>query len=473
MKYGKGKSAIVFCSSRLDSANCAHAISEKVNHQFHFDQAQADSLFQEAQRLEDVKLRALVPKRIAFHHAALSYNDKKVVEELFLSRHLVVLCSTSTLAYGVNLPAYLVVLKSARHWNSKTSAYEDYDRSLCLQMTGRTGRPQFESEGQCVIMTERAKVQRYRNLLEGLEEIESHLLPSVREHLNNEIGLLTIRTLKDCEQWLRTTFLRVRLRIKPKHYANQMKLSCEDDEDELLKKVSDMAVADLRKLTMVEVEEGTEKVKQLEPGRILSHYYLKMDTVRNFLESKDHLSLEGALWLVAASSEFSQTIIRRAERRTLNGLNTKGELRYFVPQPSKPDKPLKSLKKSCQKVFLLMQEALSIQSNSALDHGLRMEREEFLRTGPRIAGAAAQYFLYAKKFAAAANCLILAKSFQHRLWPDSNQHCRQIPGVGPVITNRLAKANLSRLMTWRGPACSKLRALPARGTPLAAASNPN
>ena len=100
MKYGKGKSAIVFCSSRLDTANCAHAISEKVNHQFHFDQAQADALFQEAQRLEDVKLRALVPKGIAFHHAALSYNDKKVVEELFLSRHLVVLCSTSTLAYG-------------------------------------------------------------------------------------------------------------------------------------------------------------------------------------------------------------------------------------------------------------------------------------------------------------------------------------------------------------------------------------
>ena len=83
--------------------------------------------------------------------------------------------------------------------------------------------------------------------------------------------------------------------------------------------------------------------------------------------------------------------------------------------------------------------------NSTLDHSLRAEREEFLRTGPRIVAAAARYFLYSKQFAAAANCLILSKALQHRIWPDSPHQCRQIAGVGSVISSRLEKAGLSTI----------------------------
>lgn len=69
-----------------------------------------------------------------------------------------VLCTTSTLAMGVNLPAHLVVLKGTRRWCSETSAasgYKEYDRSTCLQMIGRAGRPQFDTEGVAVIMTQK------------------------------------------------------------------------------------------------------------------------------------------------------------------------------------------------------------------------------------------------------------------------------------------------------------------------------
>ncbi|UPQ97324.1 P-loop-containing nucleoside triphosphate hydrolase [Chloropicon primus] len=444
-RYGRGKSSIVFCASRQDAANCASTIFDKARSHFLLDQSQAETLLHQAELLENAKLKSLVRKGIAFHHAALGMNDKKIVEELFLSRQIIVLCSTSTLAYGVNLPAFLVVLKSTRYWSSKASCYEEYDKSLCLQMAGRAGRPQFETEGQCVIMTERSKVHRYRNIMEGLEEIESNLWPSIREHLNNEVGLLTVRSIEDCEEWLRSTFLGVRIFVKPRYYANQMKLPAMGP-GELLREMCKRAIEDLKSLEMVSIDVETGRVEQLEPGRILSHYYLKLDTLKNFQKCKEHLSLEGSLWLIAASSEFNQTIIRRAERRTLNALNTKGGLKYFVPQQGKPAKPLKSLKTPCQKVFLLIQEALSIsQANSTLDHGLRCEREEFLRTGPRIAGAAAQYFLHTKQFAATANCLLLSKSLKQRMWPDSDQHCRQMAGVGQVIANRLTKAGLSTL----------------------------
>ena len=58
-----------------------------------------------------------------------------------------VLCTTSTLAMGVNLPAHLVVIKSTRRYVGSEAedptGYEEYERSTCLQMVGRAGRPQF------------------------------------------------------------------------------------------------------------------------------------------------------------------------------------------------------------------------------------------------------------------------------------------------------------------------------------------
>ena len=37
---------------------------------------------------------------------------------------------------------------------SALSSYREYDRSVCLQMVGRAGRPQFDTEGVAVIMTQ-------------------------------------------------------------------------------------------------------------------------------------------------------------------------------------------------------------------------------------------------------------------------------------------------------------------------------
>lgn len=73
---------------------------------------------------------------------------------------LQVLCTTSTLAMGVNLPAHLVVIKGTRRWCSgeegpgEGKGFKEYDRTTCLQMIGRAGRPQFDNEGVAVIMTE-------------------------------------------------------------------------------------------------------------------------------------------------------------------------------------------------------------------------------------------------------------------------------------------------------------------------------
>lgn len=41
--------------------------------------------------------------------------DRALVEGLFLAGDLLVLCTTSTLGHGVNLPAHAVIIKSTQY----------------------------------------------------------------------------------------------------------------------------------------------------------------------------------------------------------------------------------------------------------------------------------------------------------------------------------------------------------------------
>lgn len=53
----------------------------------------------------------LVTFGIGLHHAGLSSKDRDVVENMFLKGEIRVLVATATLAWGVNLPAHLVIVK--------------------------------------------------------------------------------------------------------------------------------------------------------------------------------------------------------------------------------------------------------------------------------------------------------------------------------------------------------------------------
>ena len=69
--------------------------------------------------------------------------------------------ATATLAWGVNLPAHLVIVKGTEFFDGKTNRYVDYPLTDVLQMIGRAGRPGFSDEGRAVVMAMESKKNFY------------------------------------------------------------------------------------------------------------------------------------------------------------------------------------------------------------------------------------------------------------------------------------------------------------------------
>lgn len=170
-------------------------------------------------QLEDKHLQELISKHnLAYHHVGLSSNDREIVENLFRQNQIRVLCSTSTLAIGVNLPAHLVIIKSTLQYTSETG-YTEYSELDLRQMIGRAGRAGYDSQGIAVILTSTQTEHLYRTISEGKLEIDSQLLDGFIEFLNTEISNGNIKSFSQAMQWLSYTFLHTRMKQNPSKYS--------------------------------------------------------------------------------------------------------------------------------------------------------------------------------------------------------------------------------------------------------------
>lgn len=84
-----------------------------------------------------------------------------------------ILIATSTLAWGVNFPAHLVVVKGTEYYDGKTRRYVDFPITDVLQMMGRAGRPQYDEHGVAVILVHDIKKHFYKKFLYEPFPVES------------------------------------------------------------------------------------------------------------------------------------------------------------------------------------------------------------------------------------------------------------------------------------------------------------
>ncbi|KFH03700.1 putative activating signal cointegrator 1 complex subunit 3, partial [Toxoplasma gondii MAS] len=123
-----------------------------------------------------------------------------------------VLCCTATLAWGVNLPARTVIIKGTSVYDSKSGGFRDISVLDVLQIFGRAGRPQYDTRGSAVLITEgHERLMRYVGQLTHSLPVESKFLENLENALNAEVATGTVSSVDEAVDWLRYTFCFVRM----------------------------------------------------------------------------------------------------------------------------------------------------------------------------------------------------------------------------------------------------------------------
>lgn len=125
---------------------------------------------------------------VAFHHAGLDLQDRIAIEKAYVSGDINVICCTSTLAVGVNLPCHFVIIKNTVSYQGE--GLKEYSDLEVMQMLGRAGRPQFDHSAIAVIITTPEKVDRYKSMVMGQQILESRLHDNLIEHLVSIIKIV-------------------------------------------------------------------------------------------------------------------------------------------------------------------------------------------------------------------------------------------------------------------------------------------
>ena len=214
---------------------------------------------------------------VAFHHAGLDSPDRLAIEKGFLEGQINVICCTSTLAVGINLPCHFVIIKNTVSYQD--DGLKEYSDLEVMQMLGRAGRPQFDDSAIAVIITKREKVEKYERLVCGQELLESCLHLNLIDHLNAEIGLGTVSDLSSAKKWLAGTFLYVRLSKNPDHY----KLDGDAVDQNLDDRIERICRRDLEFLETAQLVLSTPRLKSTDFGDAMARYYITFETMRVLL----------------------------------------------------------------------------------------------------------------------------------------------------------------------------------------------
>ena len=298
--------ALVFVSSRQDTVQAAKKARDELVERDVSVGARGDYDFHtDASELSNDTLRQSVLDGVGFHHAGLSKEDKSLVEQWFREGKIQLLFSTSTLAWGVNLPARCVVIRDTK-LHDPLEGEVDMSPLDVLQMLGRAGRPGYDDQGYAWVVCDRSEADKYRRLLRDGKEIESRLAEDLDAHLNAEIALGTVSDIEDVLDWLETTFYYVRARSAPDEYAS---------ESDLRERVSE-TLRSLVERGFVEREEMTLSTTGM--GRLASKFYLGLETAGGFADLASRadgggLDEDAVLRAVATAAEFDSVSARSDE----------------------------------------------------------------------------------------------------------------------------------------------------------------
>ena len=436
-KHADNRPVLIFCPTRASTISTAKFLLN--NHIFSKSKKRCNH------NPSDKILNECMQQGIAFHHAGISLEDRTAVEKEFLAGSINILCSTSTLAVGVNLPAYLVIIKGTKSWNS--SEIQEYSDLDVLQMIGRAGRPQFETHGCAVIMTDSKMKQTYENLIHGTDVLESSLHLNLIEHLAAETSLETVYSIETAVNWLRNTFFYVRFGKNPAAYQEVNRyVSFHSVEDSQINQFCQYLLDTLVKVKIIDISNG--EYKSTAYGNAMTRHYISFESMKQFINAKKFLSLQGILNLLATSEEFSVMRVRHNEKKLFKEINLSPLLKYpFLTEK----KQSQIIDKVSQKVSLLIQYELgglefpSYEGASKLHQTLVQDKFLVFRHCFRLLKCMVDTFIEKSDGTSLKNTLFLLRSLNGHCWENTPMVLRQLKTIGLVSVRRLIRHGITNL----------------------------
>ena len=223
----KDKQALVFCASKRVAESQAEKIAKKYSKIKDFQSTNQNSTYskQDKTNQEELsekilnvlssptkqckRLSQCIKQGIAFHHAGLHSKQRELIEDSFRDGKIKVICSTPTLAAGLDLPAFRAIVKDNKRFGSRGMTpipVLEYE-----QMSGRAGRPGKEDYGESILIA--TKEEDIENLTEKyingeVENIYSKLAvePVLRTYILSLVASGFANSDKQIKQFFEKTF---------------------------------------------------------------------------------------------------------------------------------------------------------------------------------------------------------------------------------------------------------------------------
>lgn len=154
----KSKQSLIFISTRKGTESTAEKLGKSVAKSL--DEGDQEKLHALASKIRSSlehttpqceRLARCVAQGTAFHHAGLANKQRTLVEDGYKDGVIKIICATPTLAAGLNLPAYRVIIRDLKRFSS----FRGMDFLPVLevqQMLGRAGRPKYDTEGEGILL---------------------------------------------------------------------------------------------------------------------------------------------------------------------------------------------------------------------------------------------------------------------------------------------------------------------------------
>ncbi|KAF4324437.1 hypothetical protein G195_001421 [Phytophthora kernoviae 00238/432] len=440
---------LIFVHSRKETASTAKALrdlfveNDTLARLIRPNSASSEVLLQEAEKIErNDDLKDLLPYGFGIHHAGMKRQDRTLVENAFADGHLKVLVSTSTLAWGVNLPAHTVIIKGTQIYNAERGDWCELSPLDILQMLGRAGRVQFDTQGEGIIITQHSQLTYYLSLMNQQLPVESQLMGKLADNLNAEIVVGSVQNVAQAATWLGYTYLFIRMLRNPTLYG--ISIADRKADPTLLQYRTDLvhsAATLLAKHNLIKYERRSGLFQVTALGRVASHYYIAHDSISTYNEYlKPHMSDIEILRLFSLSNEFKYVIVRSEEKLELVKLLER------VPVPVK-----ESLVSSAPgsvaagsgsaKVNVLLQAYIS---RLKLDgFALLADMAHIHQSAARIFRALFEICLTRGWASLAERILSFCKMVDKRMWLSHSPLRQFIPNISETILKRIEKKDIS------------------------------